>query len=159
MNGAACTVYMRLPWLDGQVHRDDAVVDLAQGPAVLPLDAGGFVAFLGDAGLVDQSDDARPVGLLSRRRQGVFDDAALNGGQQGVLVPDVMGEKLLKRAHGAPGGQGDGLDAFAIQVADQPAAVGVQMAKGVGGDETRSEMTQVFRERRPQGRYLVRSHP
>src|SRR5262249_33281012 len=33
-----------------EVDGDDAVVDLAAGPAVLPLDAGGLVALLGAAG-------------------------------------------------------------------------------------------------------------
>src|SRR5262249_24856289 len=35
-----------------EVDGDDAVVDLAAGPAVLPLDAGGLVALLGAAGVV-----------------------------------------------------------------------------------------------------------
>jgi hypothetical protein len=50
--------------LHRQVHGDDAVVDLAQRAAVLPLDAGGLVPFFGDRCFVDQPDDAQLVGVL-----------------------------------------------------------------------------------------------
>jgi len=86
-------------------------------------------------------------------------DAALGAGQQGVVVPDVMGEELLERAHGTSGGQGDGLDALAGQIAQQPAAVRAQVCERVARDEARSKATQVIRERRPQLGDLFRGHP
>lgn len=46
---------------DREVDADDAVLDLADGPAVLALHAGRLVPLPNDAGLVDESDDARLV--------------------------------------------------------------------------------------------------
>ena len=147
---------------DRQVDGDDAVFDLAQRPAVLPLDAGGFVALLGHAGLVDQPDRADPVVIvrsLPRRRQVLLDDAALEPGQQAVVVPHVVGEELLQRPHRRPGRDRDRLDALARQVADQPPAVGAQVRERVLGDEAGAKAAQVIRERRPQRGHLFRCHP
>src|SRR6266478_3564338 len=43
---------------DGDMHGDDAVLDLADAAAILPLHAGRFVAFLDGTGLVDDADAA-----------------------------------------------------------------------------------------------------
>ena len=42
-----------------QVNRDDAIVILAGGPAVLVLNSGGLVPLLGTTGLVKDTDDVR----------------------------------------------------------------------------------------------------
>ena len=48
------------------------------------------------------------------------------------VVATVVAEELLQGADGTAGGQGDRLDALAFQVGEQAAAVGVQVAEGLG---------------------------
>src|SRR5206468_101033 len=103
-------------------------------------DAGGLVALLGNGSLVDQPDDAQlVVARLTRRRQVMLDDATLDSSQHRVVVPGVMGEELLKRANGGAGRQRHRLDAFARQIADQPATVGAQMRERVASGKTRPQ--------------------
>ena len=57
-----------------------------------------------------------------------------------LRVPGVMGKELLQRGrHGTSGGQGDGLDALAGQIAQQPAAVRAQVGERVARDKSKIE--------------------
>ena len=144
----------------GEVDGDDAVVDLAASPAVLPLHAGGLVPLLGRAGLVDPADDADIVrGTGSGSRQVLQHDAALHLVPHEVVIPDVFGKELLERADGGAGGQGDRLDALARQVAEQSAGVGLEVSEGLLRHEAASETAQVRRECRPQRGDLFFGHP
>ena len=49
-----------------------------------------------------------------------------------LALPLVVFEELLQGADGRAGGEGDGLDALALQVGEQAAAVGVQVGEGLG---------------------------
>ena len=119
-----------------------------------------FSIFPSDGGLVDEADHAQFIhARLAGGRQVLVDNVSLEQGQQGVLVPGVMGEELLKRPHRAPGGQSHRLDALAWQVADQPPAIGSQVVEAVARDETGAEVIQEFGERRPQASHLLASHP
>ena len=92
------------------------------------LYAGGLVPLLDDARFVDEPDDPQFIGLLlARRRQKVLDDVALGLLEQGVVVPAVVGEELLERAHGRARRQRHRLDGLAGEVAEQAPAVGAQM--------------------------------
>ena len=110
---------------DAQVDGDDAVVDLAQLAAVLPLHAGGLGALLARAGLIDDADGAQLVvgqGVRVGRR-------GVAGWCGPAVVPGVVVQELLEGADGGAGGQGDGLDRLARQVGEQAAAVDVSRSK------------------------------
>src|SRR5262249_21883076 len=140
---------------DGQVDGDDAVLDLAQLAAVLPVHAGGLAALLPGAGLIDAADGAEVI--AGRVAQG--------GGD--VLLEDVAGpppgpgvvlEELLDGADGAAGGQGDGLGGLARQVGQQAAAVDLQQVEGLGVVAAERELPEVGGESRSQRDDLLGGH-
>ena len=110
-----------------QVDRDDAVVLLADGPAVLPLHARRLVPLLGVAGLVDEPDAVR-AGVVAG-------DDVVQSPPQRVLVPLVAGEELLEGARRDAGGQGDRLDALLGEVGQLAADVDGEVLAGVATGE------------------------
>lgn len=71
-----------------EVNADDAVFEFTHGPAVLTLDTGGLVAFLGEAGLVD---DAHTVPVRMTPGHVLLETIA-----QGALIPAKQAEELLE---------------------------------------------------------------
>ena len=144
---------------DGQVNGDDAVFDFAASAAVLPLHAGGFVPLLGHAGLVDEADDAQFVGgLFTRSRQVLGDDAALSLLEQSLLIPTMMGEKLLKRTNCGTAGERDRLDALSGQVTEQSPAVGSKVPERRQAGKAFAKAAQELRQSRPQAGDLIFGH-
>src|SRR5436190_4572032 len=90
------------------MHRHHAVVLFASRPAPLPLHTGRPVPLFRTGGLVDQSDRVS-TGVITR-------NAPLQRVDQLLLVPFQRIEKLLQRPRRDTGGQGDRLDALAIQL-------------------------------------------
>src|SRR5206468_2227368 len=108
---------------------DLAVGRLARGPAVLPLDADGELALLGEAGVVDDEDAlGRGEGRGHGRAVSLPD---------GLLVPGALAEELLEGLvevldlqAGREGDlAGEGLDALAVAVEEQA----LEVDAGVGG--------------------------
>ena len=122
-----------------EVDADDAVLGLAEGAAMLPLDAGGLVTLLGEAGLVDDADGAG-VGVSAG-------DALLSAVSHPLVVPIRQTQELLKGAWGHAGGVGDGLDALAVEAAELAADVGVQVGRGAVVGEAGSEAAEQLGER------------
>ena len=101
---------------------DDAVVDLAGGAAVLPLDPRRLVAFLGTAGIIDDADTvfaSVPAG-----------NPLVQQVAHQVVVPAVEGEELLEGAHGDVLVQGDGFGRLAGQVGEQALDVASEVFAG-----------------------------
>ena len=73
------------------MHRggDLAIGLLAQGPAVLPLDADGVLALLGEAGVVDDED---PAGLAKVSGH----DGAITLPDGLPVVPGALADELLE---------------------------------------------------------------
>ena len=108
-----------------QMDRDHTVVDLARGPAVLALDAGSLVPFLGKARLVDVGDG---VGVGVARH-----DLRLKLVASHQVVPQVQADKFLEGPRRDPGLQSDGGDVLALQIADLAPDVGPEvLAAGLG---------------------------
>ena len=103
-----------------EVHADDAVLGLADSPTVLPLDGGGLGAFLDETGLVQKAHGSR-VGVVAG-------DTLLKAVADSPLVPPEEAQELLEGARRRTGGVGDRLDALALQGAELPLDIGVQMA-------------------------------
>ena len=72
--------------------------------------------------------------------------------------PQVVAEELLQGADGTAGGQRDGLDTLAVQVGEQPFAVGVQVGEGLGVAATEQVGPQEVVQRWSQGLQLLLSH-
>ena len=133
-----------------QVDRDDAVVLLADRPAVLPLHARRLDPFLGIAGLVDEPDAVRagvPAG-----------DDVVQPLPHRVLVPPVAGEELLEGAGRDAGGQGERLDALLGEVGELAADVGREVLAGVAPGEAVREARQVAVEPGLEGSDLGHVH-
>lgn len=109
------------------MHRHRAVLLLAAGPAVLPLDPRGLLALLGIAGLVEDADG---VGVAVARGH-----LLLNAIPHSLLVPVGPREKLLERARRRVEVQCDRLDALAGQIAQLALDVGTQMLAGLATPE------------------------
>lgn len=69
------------------MYRDNAIVNLADAPQILPLDAGGLVPFLEATGLVNDTDGPQRIGRRVRQDIGYL---ALEEGT-GLLVIPVCG--------------------------------------------------------------------
>src|SRR6266436_3998622 len=95
---------------------DLAVGLLAQGPAVLALDANGVRALFGEGHVVEEKN-------ATRTGEGPGQITAV-ATQDGLLVPGALADELLERLFGIRAGQavgegdavGEGLDAFAFAV-------------------------------------------
>jgi hypothetical protein len=133
-----------------QVDRDDAVVLLADGPAVLPLHARRLDPLLGIAGLVDQADAVR-AGVLAG-------DGVVQPLPECVLVPLVAGEELLEGARRDAGGQGHGLDALLGEVGQLAADVDGEVLARVATGEAVLEAGQVVVEPGLEGSDLGHVH-
>lgn len=118
-----------------QVDADDAVVGLAGGPAVLPLDACRLGSLPGETGLV-QDADRFGVAVASG-------DTLLEPVPDGGLVPAEQAQELLKRPRRGAGGVGDRLDALASKVRRLALDVGVEVAAGRDPAETVVELLEV----------------
>src|SRR5262249_26398187 len=106
----------------GQVNRDDAVVDLAGGAAILALDARGLVTLLRASRLVEDADDA---------------GAAMSGGDDPLesiphqeVVPLGQAQELLQGLGRDVGGYRDRLDALPRQVRELPLHISGQVRSG-----------------------------
>jgi hypothetical protein len=133
-----------------QVGGDDAVVLLADGPAVLPLHARRLNPLLGIAGLVDQPDAVRA---------GVFaGDDVVQPLPECVLVPLVAGEELLEGARRDASGQGHGLDALLGEVGQLTADVDGEVLACVAPGEAVREARQVVVEPWLEGSNLIHVH-
>jgi len=117
-----------------QVDADQAVLGLAHGPAVLPLDAGGAGALLGETGLVDE---AHAAGLGVPAGHPLLEPVP-----QGLLVPSGLGQELLKGPRRGAGGVGDRLDALAREARELAPDVRVEVPAGVGPGEAVVELVQ-----------------
>ncbi len=119
----------------GEMHRDDAVLRLADGAAPLPFDAGSFVPLLHVAGFVHHADRITPrviphYNLLQ----------PLSGA---VFFPLVVGQELLQVSGRHPGCQGDRLAAFFAQVGQLALDIGRKMSPRLPLGETIIELFQV----------------
>src|SRR3954452_5739008 len=93
---------------------------LAQGAAILPLDADGMLALLGEAGVVEDED---PLGA----GEGLGQVLSIAPGES-LVVPGALVDELLEGLLGVLGvetrRQGDacreGFDALALAVVEQP---------------------------------------
>ena len=147
--------------LDGQMHRDDAVVDLARCSAMLTLHARSFVPFFCGRGLVNPADRAHIVhraGTTAWRGQVVADDPALNLIPHPGVIPGVMGKELLQRTHGRTGGQGDWLNTLARQITEQPPAINTQVLKSGKTGEEFVKAAKELGQSRPQAGNLIFGH-
>jgi hypothetical protein len=106
----------------------DAVFNLADSAAMLPLDASSFVAFFDKAGLVNHPDAVRievmPPNVL------------LETITQALLIPAEQAEKLLQITGRLSAGVGNRLNAFAFQVAQLALDIQVQVPTGADAAET-----------------------
>lgn len=117
---------------DGETHADLAVGDLACGTCVLPLHPYRMLTLLQESGVVQDPGDHRLA--LGHRREGVIGGNPAHLGVAPVRVREVQ-EPLMDcvyaRRVGA-GTSGDGLDALAFTIAEQPHRVhGERAASGV----------------------------
>src|SRR5439155_13411253 len=129
------------------VDGDDAVLQLADLAAVLPLHAGGAPAALDSAGLVVQADGAKVIRGKPGQDAG---DVLLQAGAGLREGPAVVPEELLEGADGRARGQGNGLTGLAVEVGEQAAAVNAEQGKGLSVIAAEKELLQVGGEGRPQ---------
>jgi hypothetical protein len=143
------------PLADAEVHRDDAIVDLADAAEVLTLYAGRLGSLLDGTGLVDEPDGAQFVGGQARQQRGSVPlELAADGGN----VPDVVLEELLQGADGGAGLQGDRLDALARQVGEQAADIGAQMGERLRVVTAEQVVIEEARQGRPKSPKLLLCH-
>ena len=105
------------------MDRDDAVLDLAQVPAPLPLHTGRVRPLLDEAGLAGQAD--RHAGRVLGR------DDLLDSIAHALLVPGQVREKLLQLPRRRPGLERHRLDALPRQVRQLPPRIRGQIALGL----------------------------
>src|SRR5512142_595149 len=111
-----------------QMDRHDAVLELADGAAVLTLHTGGLVPLLDIAGFVEDADGVR-AGVL------VADDL-LEPVPHPVVVPAVLAEEFLQGAWGDISFQGDRFDALLWEVGELPGDVHREMGASILAWET-----------------------
>jgi len=102
-----------------EVHTDHTVLQLAAAAAVLPLDAGRLFALLVEAGLVDDTDAVR-VAMASSH-------PPLHLVAGCLIVPLEQAQELLQRTGWHARRVGDWFHALALQVAQLPRNVGLQV--------------------------------
>ena len=71
------------------MNRDQTVVDLSDVAAVLPLHAGGVIAFFRVAGIIDDANRLR-IGVIASHN-------LLESIAELEVVPDIAVQKLLER--------------------------------------------------------------
>jgi hypothetical protein len=75
-----------------------------------------------------------------------------------LVIPHEIRKEFLKRPHGHARRQGDRLDAFALQVRDEPDDVPLPVIERGGTLETRPKERQQRSQSRLQRSNLIRSH-
>jgi len=133
------------------LDRDYAVGGLAEPAAILPLHAGGFLPGLGMAGVVDDADG---LGVLM-----IACDDLLNAITSARMIPDIAVEILLERARSDVVEKRDRLDALALQIAELPAHVMLQMLPRLRPPEAVIELAQKLGQGRFERQDLVDRHP
>src|ERR1035437_4977936 len=143
-----------------QMHRDDAVLDLAQGPAVLSLHPRRLVAVLGNRCFIDQTDGTQVVNFArsSGHRAMLLRHPLLQLIAKPKVVPVTFGEEQLQGPHSAAGLQRNGLNALSPQVREQSSAVDGEVVQHAAFAEAASEGTKELRQCRGQPGNLFGRH-
>jgi hypothetical protein len=133
-----------------QVLPDHAVLLLAPLATPLPFHPRRLLALLRMGRSVDHTDRVfRAVSVHDLLAQHCVHPS---------VVPHEERKELLQRPHGHARGQCDRLDAFALQVRDEPDDVPLPVIERRGTLETRPEDRQQRSQSRLQGSNLIRSH-
>lgn len=118
---------------------DDAIFLLADGAAVLALDAGCFRTFFDKAGLVNDAD-----GVLAGM---FFGDDFLQLVPHSFVIPSLFGEEPLDGSDGLARLQGDGFGIFPGQIGHQALEVNAKIISGAcvldAGFESSEKATQI----------------
>jgi hypothetical protein len=120
----------------GEMDRDEAVLLLADGAAPLALDAGGLVALLDVAGLVEDGDRVGPGVLIA--------DDLLEAVACPVVVPVVLAEELLEGPDRHAGVECDRLDALLGDLGELAGDVDRQMGARILAGEAVVEPLEVL---------------
>jgi len=121
-----------------QMHADHAVLDLADGPAVLTLDAGGLAALLDEAGLIDNTDALGVAMPASHILLKLISHA--------LFIPAEQAEKLLQVAGRHAERVGHGLEALTRQIAQLPLDVQVEIPSAADPAEVGIELPEETRQ-------------
>ena len=141
----------RVVGTEGELDRDDAVGGLAEPTAILPLHAGSHLAGFGMTGVVDDADS---LGVLM-----IAGDDLLGAIAGARMIPDIAVEKFLERAWGNVVEQSDGLNALALQIAQLPAHVVLEMFARFGSSEAVGELDEELSQSWSERKNLIGSHP
>jgi len=135
-----------------QVHADDAILRLAPAAAVLALNTGSLVPLLVEAGLIDDPDAMR-IGMTPS-------DQALHLVENRLVIPLHHAQELLERPGRDPRRIGDGFHALAIQVAQLPRDIRLQVDPVRGPAHVGVEMVKKLGQSRsdPENRVGVHAH-
>ncbi len=134
-----------------QVDADHAVVDLAGVAAPLEMNARGFVAALGMAGIVDDADGLG-IGMIASNN-------LLDAIAQAHVTPRRPTEELLQSPARRVGEVGDRLDTLARQVRKLTANVIGQVIPWLRTTEAVVKLVQEIGEFGRQGKDLFSCHP
>src|SRR5262245_39679085 len=133
--------------LDG----DNAVGGFAEPAAILPLHARRFLAGLGMTGVVNDADGLGVVMITG--------DDLLKAIAGACLIPDIAVEILLERARRNVVEERDRLDALALQIAELPTHVMLEMLPRLGSAEAGVELAEKFDQGRFERQDLIERHP
>ena len=117
-----------------EVNTDDAILEFSNSPAVLTLDTGGFVAFLGETGLIDHAD-----AMWVRMTPG---NVLLQVVAQGLVIPAKQAEELLKIPWRLTDSVGHWFNTLSDQIAQLPLDVEVEIAAGSDSAEAVIKLVQ-----------------
>jgi hypothetical protein len=117
-----------------EVNADDAVLEFAHGSAVLTLNTGGLVAFLGETGLIDHADT-----VWVRMTPG---NVLLQAVAHGLFIPAKQAEELLKIPWRLADSVGHRFDTLPGQIAQLTLDVEVEIAAGGDSAEAVIELVQ-----------------
>ena len=115
-----------------EVNANNAVFEFAHRPAVLTLDTGGLVAFLGKTGLIDHAD-----AVWVRMTPG---NVLLQAVAQGLVIPAKQAEELLKIPWRLADGVGHWFDTLSGQIAQLPLDIEVEIPASGDSAETVIEL-------------------
>jgi len=116
------------------MHTDHTVFDFAHRATVLTLDTGGFVAFFGKTGLINDPD-----ALRMRVTPGHVLLEAVSGSN---LIPTEQAQELLQVAWGLTERVGHWFDTLSGQVAQLTLNVEIQIAPGCDSAKAVVKLTQ-----------------
>jgi hypothetical protein len=140
---------------NGEVDGNDAVLFLAHFAAILTLHAGGLLALLDMAALVDNADGARAIGGQVGQQ---FGHALLEDLAGLLIVPTVLGEEQLQGADAGARGQGNGLCSLAFEVREESPAIDAEVAKSLRVVAAEQEVVEVVRQGGAQVKDLLFGH-